>query len=86
MSVPDAINALDDETSDKIKVVTFLKNWRCVIYSKMETKGCYGKDWKGKLKKNVPLLVDTPCEQKENNACEVGAYCRLFQTTSLPLD
>ena len=57
--------------------------------SKNGTKGVLVKRLKEGIEKNVPLLVDKPIEQIENSAgdgFEAGAYWRLLEATSPPLD
>ena len=87
--VPEAVDALNDDAIDKMKVVDLRKELGMRGLSKNGNKGVLVKRLKEGIQKNVPLLVDRPTEQMENSAgdgFEAGAYWRLLEATGPPLD
>ena len=75
--VPEAVDALNDDTIDKMKVLELRKELGLRGLSKNGIKGVLVKRLKEGIEKNVPLLVDKPIEQIENSAgddFEAGAY------------
>ena len=87
--VPEAVDALDDEAIDKMKVVELRRELEMRGLSKNGDKGVLVKRLKEGIKKNVPLLADASVDQIQNNAgdgFEAGAYWRFLEATGPPLD
>ena len=87
--VPEAVDALNDDTIHKMKVLDLRKELGMHGLSKNGNKGVLVKRLKEGIKKYISLLVDTPTEQIENSTgdgFEAGTYWRLLEATGPPFD